>query len=442
MKSLLLLAVILLALARSAMPATWIVAQDGSGDFIELQDAVDAAAPGDLILVKPGVYQGVYIQKPLSIVGSGPDRTVVAELFGDVILGGSLPGGDLLLGSLRAEGQIPLRATSSPTARLIAWNLALVFGDYISHGKACSVWNFDSCWIDRLVQVPGLYPHAYGDPGQPGLGIGGGTLGFVSQCRFQGMDQDWEAPTTDGASGIALGDNATVYIAETDAIGGKGGEGYDVDCILYYQPGSGGHGIWVMNEGRAYVFGRPENEIRGGPGGDYHDYGNHCPTLGGDGGDGIHVDSLEATFSGVQPQGAPGGYGDPPGDPGEPTYGNVTEIAPRVPTSTMTGEGYPGTPVTFSFHATPGDRLLVAYSTEVDVLDLGQTEGHPLLPSPAGTFGVVPAGTIPDGGTASLTCTIPSDAPWGVPFYVQGILLGAHPAQLTNMSMLVVTPNW
>ncbi|MEW6747763.1 MAG: hypothetical protein AB1486_33970 [Planctomycetota bacterium] len=442
MKSFLLLAVFLLALAPSAIPATWIVARDGSGDFFEIQDAVDAAAPGDLILVKPGVYRGVYIQKPLSIVGSGPDRTVVAELFGDVILAGGFPQGDLVLASLRAEGQIPVSVVSSPGARLIVFNVGLSFDDNAQHGTALDIEQVESSWINRVVQIVGSYNTGYGDPGPSGLYIGHETHAFVSQCHFFGTDQDWANPLSDGASGIHIWDNAAAYIAETDAIGGKGGEGYDVDCILYYQPGDGGHGIWVEEGSTAYVCGRPENEIRGGPGGDYHDYGNHCPTLGGDGGDGIHVDSLEATFSGVVPQGAPGGYGDPPGDPGEPTYGNVTEITPRLPTSTMTGEGYPGTAVTFSFHATPGDRLLVAYSTQVDVLELGQTEGHPLLTSPSGTFGVVPAGTIPDGGTASLTCTIPSDAPWGVPFYVQGILLGAHPPQLTNMSMLVVTPNW
>ena len=35
----------------------YIVATDGSGDFTSLQAAVDAAAPGDEILVKPGVYR-------------------------------------------------------------------------------------------------------------------------------------------------------------------------------------------------------------------------------------------------------------------------------------------------------------------------------------------------------------------------------------------------
>jgi len=50
---------------------TWIVAQDGCGDFTEIQPAVDAASPGDLTLVKEGSHEHVWVDKPLSIVGSG-----------------------------------------------------------------------------------------------------------------------------------------------------------------------------------------------------------------------------------------------------------------------------------------------------------------------------------------------------------------------------------
>lgn len=35
----------------------YVVATDGSGDFTALQAAVDAAAPGDEIMVKPGIYR-------------------------------------------------------------------------------------------------------------------------------------------------------------------------------------------------------------------------------------------------------------------------------------------------------------------------------------------------------------------------------------------------
>jgi hypothetical protein len=50
------LAMGLLALAANSQARTWHVERDGSGDFVVIQDAVDAAASGDTILVGPGQY--------------------------------------------------------------------------------------------------------------------------------------------------------------------------------------------------------------------------------------------------------------------------------------------------------------------------------------------------------------------------------------------------
>lgn len=57
----------------------YVVAQDGSGDFTALQDAVDAAAEGSELLVRAGVYHGRVIvnRDGLRIVGEDRDRTVV-----------------------------------------------------------------------------------------------------------------------------------------------------------------------------------------------------------------------------------------------------------------------------------------------------------------------------------------------------------------------------
>jgi hypothetical protein len=52
----------------------WMVAQDGTGDFLTIQEAVDAAAPGDTIMVMPGDYKGADINKPLEIIGSTDAR--------------------------------------------------------------------------------------------------------------------------------------------------------------------------------------------------------------------------------------------------------------------------------------------------------------------------------------------------------------------------------
>lgn len=43
----------------------------GSGSFTSLQQAIDAAAPGDVIVVLGGCYRGIVVDKPLEIIGTG-----------------------------------------------------------------------------------------------------------------------------------------------------------------------------------------------------------------------------------------------------------------------------------------------------------------------------------------------------------------------------------
>jgi nitrous oxidase accessory protein NosD len=47
-------------------------------DFSSIQEAIDAARPGDMITVGPGTYEeNLVIEKPLTLRGAGPDRTTV-----------------------------------------------------------------------------------------------------------------------------------------------------------------------------------------------------------------------------------------------------------------------------------------------------------------------------------------------------------------------------
>jgi hypothetical protein len=51
---------------------TWVVADDGSGDFTDLQAAIDAAADGDHVLVRSGTFPQILIDgKGLTIVAEG-----------------------------------------------------------------------------------------------------------------------------------------------------------------------------------------------------------------------------------------------------------------------------------------------------------------------------------------------------------------------------------
>ncbi|MBK7047345.1 MAG: hypothetical protein IPH48_12730 [bacterium] len=87
-------AIVVTFLASAAMPSTWSVQRDGTGDFTTIQPALDAAADGDTILIGPGEYtESTTIRPPgwaydiqsyadlrcddLTIIGAGMDATVI-----------------------------------------------------------------------------------------------------------------------------------------------------------------------------------------------------------------------------------------------------------------------------------------------------------------------------------------------------------------------------
>jgi|GEM_PF-4379154 len=72
---------------------TWLVAQDGSGDFTTIQAAIDAGADGDVIAVRPGVYhERINMRgKALTVQGLAPeDPDVVAATVIDGDAGGTV----------------------------------------------------------------------------------------------------------------------------------------------------------------------------------------------------------------------------------------------------------------------------------------------------------------------------------------------------------------
>ena len=67
---------------RPELPkADFVVAQDGSTDYEAISDALDEAEAGDVILVKPGVYEEIVEieadEGPFTIVGEDPATTVI-----------------------------------------------------------------------------------------------------------------------------------------------------------------------------------------------------------------------------------------------------------------------------------------------------------------------------------------------------------------------------
>ena len=61
-------------------PRTIVVALDGSGDFRSIQEAVDAAAKGDTVFLKPGRYEQditIHSKDHVKLVGSGQDKVTL-----------------------------------------------------------------------------------------------------------------------------------------------------------------------------------------------------------------------------------------------------------------------------------------------------------------------------------------------------------------------------
>lgn len=79
-----LLACVLPATARADV---WVVDKSGGGDFTQVQPAVDAAQPGDSVLVRPGLYSAFTLTKPLYVIGSGPGFVRVGQFARCELLG-------------------------------------------------------------------------------------------------------------------------------------------------------------------------------------------------------------------------------------------------------------------------------------------------------------------------------------------------------------------
>jgi len=67
-----------LTISVKASPKTWIVDAGGKGNFTKIQDAINAASPGDIIYVYNGTYrEHVVLNKSVSIIGKDRNRTTV-----------------------------------------------------------------------------------------------------------------------------------------------------------------------------------------------------------------------------------------------------------------------------------------------------------------------------------------------------------------------------
>jgi hypothetical protein len=266
----------LLALWVGASSArTWHVERDGSGDFVVIQDAVDAASPGDIIQLGPGRFdewefrQGnpqypVYVQveKNLSFVGAGMGATIIGPVTVEVhppnqyYVTGILVYGtnmqvsirDLTVENCRGRG-VDLYSGRLEMDRCEVRGClgAGVFGDFPLGG-----WIRDCSFHDMGVQTVGLnfYTPSVGvevtrctfvnidgrslgaywsgcrdiaisdchfEHGITGVGFSDGASGSIRQCTFNGFS-NWGI-ILDRCGSVVVEDNEVTQIGEFGGVG-------------------------------------------------------------------------------------------------------------------------------------------------------------------------------------------------------------------------------
>lgn len=155
--------------AGAAAAAAWIVDPGGQGDFTAIQAAIDAAAPGDSVLVRPGTYDEALELGPdrdgLSVIGDGPVADIV----------------------IRGDQNIVVHiAGTDPAVRVQGLTLA-------GHGEYGALWVQEA----RLELVDCIVRDQVGGGGCLGVG-GGGRIYYdsdalVTGCTFE-RNRDWESP--------------------------------------------------------------------------------------------------------------------------------------------------------------------------------------------------------------------------------------------------------
>ncbi len=271
-----------IAVALLAPPAAadvLVVDANGSSAFGDIQPAVAAAQPGDSILVRPGQYSNFVVDKPISVLGAGPEEVIVGS-FVSFCIGGF--GKEVCPKSFGSTG-VTVRDLPAGTT-------AFVSGMYVRgydglDGVSSKV------LVDAnagFVQLHEIETGSDGFEEDYTLRVVDSDLLLLSSCKFQGSSGDlWgqpgitfgSSPGSDGANVI----RSTVWVMGSEL---DGGNASPQDSFV---GGSGHHGL-QLESSVAYLA---RSQVTGGAGGP----GLAPPFL--KGADGTGVYSLDSVLKNV-----------------------------------------------------------------------------------------------------------------------------------------------
>lgn len=370
LRGLVVLALLSSAVRSSAAVLTVDIA--GGGMFSVIQDAVVAAADGDIILIAAGDYSAGMFPPPIVIDGKG--LTLLATPHGASV---RCPG--VTVRNLTATQQVVVRGIDVGPSPPLSLTLGCVVKD-------CS----GAVWIEDCVILgePGGLIFSFPTPGHAGVAVTNSTAVSLVRCVVTGGSGHIAPPAlgSNGGAGVHA-TSSSVTVHDSQIHGGAG----------TFFGTSGGAGV-LLDSGRMQLSGA---DVVGGLG----------PAIGGDG---LHVSPGPATLRYLDCTFQGGNGGTAAGDAVDAPPGAVASWPAMSRTFRLSSPAVALAPLDVELHGLSGDNVFLFWSVLGAHSTIGGTQGWLLLASPPkGPFFLV--GLPPSG---SLTFSV--NAPPLVPSTIQG----------------------
>jgi len=382
-----------LALAGSAAADTFVVDDDGGAgvDFTDIQPAVDAAGPGDLIVVRDGTYTSVLLDAGLRIVADTGHAPEIA-LGGIEIL--NVPSGQTVV---LAGFEMPSIYVHDCAGTVVLDDDS--FGPH-SGQTTMRLYRNETVVISRTTVE-----------GQPGWDEGLSppiivarraievleTTVVFSACDVQG-GKGGTRYKSDGRTGepAILARDALLFVQTTRVLGGHGGSFWGPDPAEFDCDGGDGAPALSLDRCEVEVFGRSGDLVKGGGGGEpswlSSIWGISASAIDAVDSDVIHAGSTITTFDGVPVFSGTGS--------------TLTLVDPAIPVLTLDGDGLLGGTLEPVLLAPVGAQFLVWIAPFVGVQQVGFMHTQFLLdPTLLLTLAT---GTVDATGTYSLPLGVPA----------------------------------
>jgi len=421
------LVAVVLALAALAPPAAAgviVVAMDGSGDTFSITNALNLAAPGDVILVREGSYFGIgpldpeafhYIDKPVTIVGEGTGPLVGMMRIFDIPAGQ-----EVVLRNLKLTGPFG----------------SGIFLEKLGVRDCAGTVVVEDC---QLVGLAGTFADLEGFPGVDVRNSAGVTFTRCTIRGGTGMSSLSAFPfgvvPGPGGPGLLV-DGSKVALQHCTVTGGAGG----VDTVEPIESKPGGDALSIAENSTLFVAG---GSITGGKA---SDGGSPELPLEAAGGDGIVQTGSFSTLRlvGVTPQGGAGGVMSdastgPDGAPMSITAGSVETFGELARGTSMPATLNLGEVATLQVSGAPGELAKVIVGLDLLHAQLGGKKG--VFNLSGSLIGPVVLGTIPPSGVLELPVSFPSGSLLGLEglrVQLQGLTFGAEGLMFANPTTTLV----